>query len=101
MILSKAIRQALEWSEEDDDGLACRPTILGGLAGPQQQSTLPVGLAPPPRVPSLTSLAYAVASVAPPPAAEPRMSRRPTRRAPELTPHPSVRPTGRPSQLPF
>jgi hypothetical protein len=108
MVLSKSTRQVLEWSEEDDDELARRPTILGALAG-HRESVPAVAIARTLRVPtlgSLSSFAAALASVAPPAIAEPRLSCRPTRRAPALGPElasarASVRPTGRPSQFPF
>lgn len=105
MILSKPIRMALEWSEEDDDGLARRPTILGGLGGEVEgHPSVSVGLAP--RVPSLGALGAMTLSLPPPRLAELRGSCRPTRRAPplgrELAPvRGSVRPTARPSQFPF
>jgi hypothetical protein len=111
MMLSKSNRQALEWSEEDDDELARRPTILGGLSGLNgPRESAPVGaIGRAPRIPSLGSLssfAAALVSVLPPPIAEARISCRPTRRAPAFgaelaAARASVRPTGRPSQFPF
>jgi hypothetical protein len=105
MILSKPIRQVLEWSEDDDDALARRPTILGGLLT-EVESAPAVGIGLAPRVPSLGSFESLASTVVPPPITEPRVSCRPTRRAPARSPEvgsarASARPTGRPSQFPF
>jgi hypothetical protein len=106
MLLSKPTR-SLEWSEDDDDELACTPTILGGLQGPNASASAPVvSIQVAPRAPSLASFLSSSSSVFPPTVAEPRMSCRPTRRVPPrvdelVAARGSVRPTARPSQIPF
>lgn len=105
-MLSKSMSKALEWSEDDDDTLACRPTILTGLAG-DRESPASVRVALAPRLPTFGSQAKpARISVMPPPVFEAHLSARPTRRAPSLTRElasapGTAGPTGRPSQFPF
>jgi len=105
-MLSKSMSKALEWSEDDDDALACTPTILTGLAG-DRESPASVRVALAPRLPTFgTSSRSARISLLPPPVFEPHLSARPTRRVPSLTRElasapGSAGPTGRPSRFPF